>query len=562
MEISAKLIAAVFVAPTMFAPLSSAAARPGPVAGSTHVRHAVTTPAAPMLGEAAQRGAPAIEPQRLDIRVNVRPSLPTALIEADLTFRVTESADSVVWFLRPDMNLDAIEDEDGLPLTYRRRRSFIRVTTPTLDRGAVIKWTFRYRARFSKSLEEAGQLLLTTPWYPHLRVAPDPEEFQRYVPMPMTMTSTLPDPWMLVSSGTPSVTDAESGAKTFTWRDSVPSAGIPLVVGRFAEWSMLDEVGTLRGFFPPEDRSVLEPYVRYMRNAAVFFTERMGPLRRRSWNLVAVDLPDNISGLTVPGITFMQRGNVNVDDAFPLRVFGHEIAHLWWNHHVEIPRARDAWLREGLPTYSSLLFLENEYGNQMMRLELERSRLVALAVDSNEALEVGFEMATPDAVYALNYHKAAIVLHMLREIIGLDGFADLCRGLNELREDITTDVFIREAETRYGDDLSWFFDSWLRSPDVPTFRIRYGFRQDEEHASRYRLSGTIEQSGAAIRFPALVRVPLEAAPPLETTVWIEPGVTEFSIVLPSPPRDLQFDPYGVLLYREATVEKMDARPPG
>ena len=52
----------------------------------------------------------------------------------------------------------------------------------------------------------------------------------------------------------------------------------------------------------------------------------------------------------------------------------------------------------------------------------------------------------------------------------------------------------------------------------------------------------------------VLRIALEAAPPLEAEVWIEPGVTDFTIVLPSPPRELQFDPYGDLLYRKVTIE--------
>jgi aminopeptidase N len=212
-------------------------------------------------------------------------------------------------------------------------------------------------------------------------------------------------------------------------------------------------------------------------------------------------------------------------------------------------------LREGLPTYSSLLFLENAYGNQMMRLELERSRRVALAVASDEALELGFEMETAEAIYALNYHKAAVVLHMLREVMGLDGFSRLLRRLHNLGTDVTTDVFIQQAEEEHGDDLSWFFDAWIRSGDVPSFHVRYAVRPAADNSSRYELTGTIEQEGAAIRYPLIVRIPLEAAPPLESTVWVEPGTTDFNIVLPSPPRDFQFDPHGDLLYREVTIER-------
>lgn len=498
----------------------------------------------------------AIVPLRVDIRVDVRPELPTLLIEADLKFKVNAPTESVVVSLRSDMRLDVIEDADGVPLTYRRRRGFVRISTPVLERGAEITWTFRYRAPFESSLEESGQMLLTTPWYPNVRITPNPEEFQRYEPMAMTLTGSLPQPWVLVSAGTNRVTRNDDDTITYRWSDSVPSGQIPLAIGKFLQREKLQRVGVLRGFFDLRHQSLIESYIEYVGAAATFFSERIGTLNRRSWNLVALELPDNVSGVTVPGVTFLEDREVKPGGTFPYRVLAHEVAHQWWNHYIKIPRARDGWLREGLPTYSSLLFLEHEYGNQLMRRELDRSRRVALSVDTGEALEIGFEMETPEAIYAFDYHKAAVVLHMLRGIIGPNGFTRLCRDLHELRDDVTTEVFIAIAERIYGEDLSWFFDAWLRSAAIPSFNLRYDYRQ-AAGTSRYELFGTIEQTGAAIRYPVVLRVALEAAPPLETDVWIEPGVTEFTIVLPSPPRDLQFDPYGDLLYRDVTIEKVE-----
>ena len=169
-------------------------------------------------------------------------------------------------------------------------------------------------------------------------------------------------------------------------------------------------------------------------------------------------------------------------------------------------------------------------------------------------------MSSPEAIYALNYHKAAAVLHMLRQVMGLDKFIDLNRALHDLGEDVTTPVFVRLAEDIFGGDLSWFFNAWLRSAEVPSFRVRYGYERVETEMPRYELRGVIEQQGATIRYPVRMRVSLEAAPPLETTVWIEPGSADFSISLPSPPTGLQFDPDGDLLYRgEVSVEFVDPR---
>ena len=505
--------------------------------------------------DAPQRAV--ITPQRIDIRVDVRPELPAALIEADLTFRVERDTELVSLFLRPEFELDLVEDTDGIPLSYDRRRRSVRVSTPTLRAGEVRTWRFRYRAPLDASLQESGQILLTTPWYPHRRVAPNPGEFLRYVPVAMSITATLPDPWVLVSTGTDTVSE-EGGLTTYLWRDSVPSQSIPLIIGRFVKDDELDAVGFARAFFDPRHRFLTDSYVEYVVAAATFFSELIGALDRRSWNLVEVDLPETMSGLSVAGITMLDSDTVRQDTPFPYRILAHEIAHQWWNYYVEIPRGRDAWLREGLPTYASLMFLESELGFQLMRQELDRSKRLALSVASPEPLENGFDMPSQEAIYALNYHKAAVVLHMLRQVMGTSEFVDLMRALHGLDEDLTTPVFVRLAEETYAGDLSWFFNAWLRSADVPSFHIRYGFeRVDETGSPRYELRGVIEQRDAAIRHPVGLRVSLEAAPPLETIVWIEPGSTEFSISLPSSPTDLQFDPEGDLLYLDVSYELVE-----
>ena len=514
-------------------------------------------------GQAVSNGAESsISPHRIDVRIDVLPNLPLMSVEADLTFEVTQGGETADFYLRADLDLDAIENADGLPLNYRRRRNRVRVTASSLDSGAVLTWTFRYRARFAEALEDSGQILMTTPWYPHLQQPSNPLEFQRFEPMSMRMTATLPNPWVLVSSGTNRVDEHGDGTTTYSWSDSIPSQTIPLVIGRFDQRSRQAMSGTFRSFFAPRNRSLSDSYVDYIIAAVDFFSERIGPLDRRSLNLVSIELPDSISGVTVPGMTVLESRNLGPDMTFPYRILAHEIAHHWWNHYIEIPRGRDAWLREGLPTYGSLMFLEHQYGVSMMRQELERSRRVALSIDTGEALAMGFDMETPEAIYALDYHKAAMVLHMLREVIGLDGFAQLCREMHDLDGDLTTEVFIALAGRVHGEDLSWFFDAWLVSPAVPSFRVRYGYTKMDGPSSRYELTGTIEQEGAAVRHPVLIRVPLEAAPPLEQTVWVEPGTTEFSIILPSPPRGLEFDPYGDMLHRGVSIEMIGSgRPP-
>jgi hypothetical protein len=515
-------------------------------------------PAAAGQGAAARAPLP-VSPDRIDLRLEVRSELPVVEVEADLTFQANENLETVELFMGPNLTLEAVAGEDGAPLDYQRRRDRVRIATPPLAAGDTVTWRFRYQLRFPASLREAGQMFTALPWYPHFRHPPNAFEYTRYVPMRTRLTATLPRPWVLIAPGAGTTRNDDRNI-TYTWTDSVPAPATALVIGNLEQQSRTHSSRIFRSFFPPGARSVSRPYAEYFAVAVTYFADNIGNLPRRNFSLVALQLPEGISGLTVAGVTFLQAGEIRPEQPFPYRILAHEIAHYWWNYHTEIPRRSDGWLREGLPTYSALLFLEHEYGHAMMRQELERSRRVSLAVSSDEPLALGFGMATTEAIYAFNYHKAALVLHMLRQVIGSDGFAQLLRRLHELPAALTRGAFVAEAERIYGDDLSWFFASWLDSAAIPSFTVRYdsGVHEDES-LSLFQLRGVIEQHGAAIRHPVLLRIPLDGAPPLEQRVWIEAGTTEFAITLPSRARGLEFDPRGDLLYRSVTVEERAPR---
>ena len=304
-------------------------------ASPTRAANALNDDASRVRQNAASSRTPgaAIKPQRIDLRVEVRPNLRTILIEADLTFMTNRTTEAVRVFLRPDMNVDVIEDANGIPLSYLQRQNRLWISTPPLAPGDVTTWRFRYRATFDASLEESGQLRLTATWYPHFRTTPNPEEFQRSVPMPMSLTTTLPDPWVLVSSGMNTVTES-NGLTTYSWRDSVPNQTIPYVIGRFVDDSKLGAIGLVRVFFEPQNKTLTKSYVEYVISVATFFSEQIGALNRRSWNLVAVDLPEAMSGLTLPGVTLLDTDAVNRNTTFPYRLLAHEIAHQWWNAYI------------------------------------------------------------------------------------------------------------------------------------------------------------------------------------------------------------------------------------
>ena len=100
----------------------------------------------------------------------------------------------------------------------------------------------------------------------------------------------------------------------------------------------------------------------------------------------------------------------------------------------------------------------------------------------------------PRVFRALVYNKAALVLHMLRRLIGDQAFfAGLRRFYNEMRFQIAgTDDLIRAFETEANRSLKDFFERWIFEFDVPSLRFDY--------RTEARLSGQQGESDVVLRF--------------------------------------------------------------
>ena len=511
---------------------------------------------------AQQESGPAL-PLSLDAEVTVSPDRSRLQVEAILTFRVETASDAVEFLLRPEVELGTVEDAGGIPLAYDRVRDAVSIRCPTMIPGTTMAWKFKYTVRLSRPLAELGSFYTANPWYPYVASPNEDDEFLRSVPTVARISVRVPDPWVAISSGRLAVA-RESEERRYVWTQARPSPLHPLIVGRFRSLEIRSGGVLGRGFFSEEHAEIGEDFVRTSLAIIEFYGRTIGSYDRADFSVVEAVLPSRLHGLTLPGLTILSTDDVDPASPFPYRVLAHEIAHNWWSILVEFPRRSDYWLREGLPTYSALMFLESTYGAEMMRQELSRSREIALGATEPQPLSVGIDMDDRASTLALNYHKATFVLHMLRKLLGRDRFVELLRQFNAVHSDssASTQDFQRIAEGIYDGDLGWFFAAWVDSAEIPRYELRYEVLENADATtSTHQIVGTIQQHEASVEGPALLQVRLLGAPPLEHVVWLEPGTTRFSIICPAPPEALEFDPHGDLLYSGASIERVGSRHP-
>ena len=242
----------------------------------------------------------------------------------------------------------------------------------------------------------------------------------------------------------------------------------------------------------------------------------------------------------------------------------HEISHQWWGNVVYAPFDRDGWLMEGLATYSSLLWLEEKSGarerdevlGEFLRNLIRKSD--GQSVESAGSVVMGRRLRTaklPEAYRIIVYEKGAWIMHMLRGILGDDGFFALLRALCDTQESevVTTESFRALAAgfvpaDHHDRDLRDFFDQWVYGTGVPRLSVEW---DQEARGGQYHFNLRLVQSGVPEYFPVRVPVEVHTLPgrSLVKHVLVGDGGDDpgFSVVLRNAATRVVIDPNGWLL---------------
>jgi hypothetical protein len=195
---------------------------------------------------------------------------------------------------------------------------------------------------------------------------------------------------------------------------------------------------------------------------------------------------------------------VNFRD-YPPFVLAHELAHQWWGQAVSVKNYHERWISEGFAQYFAALYAERDRGpeafsgilRQMQRSALEASAQGPIALGSR----LGHVRGESRVLRAVLYNKSAMVLHMLRRLIGDEAFFNgLRRFYSEFRfSKAGTADFRMAMERASGRNLEAFVDGWVLGAAVPRVKV-------SRATSPTELQLTFEHSGQVLPVPVTVTV--------------------------------------------------------
>ena len=144
------------------------------------------------------------------------------------------------------------------------------------------------------------------------------------------------------------------------------------------------------------------------------------------------------------------------------------------------------------------------------------------------------------------FQKGAMVLHMLRWVIGDEAFFKTLQAMCQQYsgKTISTDQFQKLAETASKQELTYFFAQWVTSTGVPQFtRVWSVYRT----AKGYQVVGKITQDLDLFRMPVEVRVVTEGSRPVTDRVPMVGTTADFTVNVRTRPTRVLVDPASRIL---------------
>jgi aminopeptidase N len=441
---------------------------------------------------------------------------------ARVKFTALEDLSVATFELNNGLRISKAVDANNKPLDVERvtQDSTARIQVPSgIPKGTSTTFTFDYEGQLDNAddspvqgLKLAGisddtcYLLYASRWFPVNAYG-----INRFT---STINVTVPAHMTVIGSGTSSTGSMGSASskkaaspgltKTFTYSWDKPSFPGTIIAGQFQEFKS-DEAGmNLHVYFKPTHQNSGAEYASTAVKEFTYFITLYGVAPSSKLNIV--ELPDDtVPSAWAPEIAAIaSRG---ITEKVNYRLLADTIAHQWWGASVSPATKDDWWLNDGFARYSEARYVESAAGEAGIEEMIKDMSVGALAYDTVPLSSIGkLDMFSPE-FQSLVTDKGAMILHMLRWVVGDDKFNAAMRAFatQYAGKSATMDDFRAIVEKGYGQKLTWFFSQWLDSTGAPEFKSKYTIYRLGNNKG-FRIVGEITQDLDLFRMPIDLKV--------------------------------------------------------
>ena len=469
-----------------------------------------------------------------------------------------------------EMTIESVTLPDGTALAYEYENERLRVHLPSPQAaGAPFTLAVRYAAAPRRGL----YFVAPDDAYPdkpaQVWSQGQDEDSRHYFPCvydfpnqkaTSEMLVTVPEEFYVLSNGTLQDTreDILAKTKTYHWRMDVPHSCylMSLAAGEFSE-VRADADGVPVLYYAQKGRE--EEVRRTLANTpdmVRFFGEKLGvpyPYSQYAQVFVADFIfggMENTSATTLTD-TVLHDERAHIDYSADSLV-AHELAHQWFGDLVTTRDWAHAWLNEGFATYFDALYKEHHEGEDEFRYWMQGVAQTYFSEDPGHYRRPLVSNVYHEPIDLFDrhlYEKGALVLHMVRYLLGDDLFwKSMNHYLTKHRaQNVVTLDFMRAIEEATGHNLEGFFQQWVFSAGYPEFKVDYSW-EDSLKAAKL----TVKQTQSQEQQTPIFNTPIEVEFTMESgavTQNVEVSEKEHTFYFPlsDRPRTVRFDPKGWVL---------------
>jgi aminopeptidase N len=278
-----------------------------------------------------------------------------------------------------------------------------------------------------------------------------------------------------------------------------------------------------------------------------FFTSTFGPYPFEK--IANIQSTTRYGGMENAGNIFYHEKSLTGDQSNKLTIV-HELAHQWFGNSVSETDWPHLWLSEGIATWLTDWYVEQNYGKEEFtkRMESHRETIIDYAgIRLAPVVDLHVENYS-DLLNPNSYQKGSWILHMLRLKLGED---NLIKGLVKFHEKYSmshacTKAFMEVLEKTSGVELEQFFDDWLYSAGHPVIALSSGFNNGRLNMELIQ----VQPHKMAFSFPLDIRFVLSDGTVQDHTFDIIFRRHEFLLDFPSEPVEIILDPETRLLFEK------------
>lgn len=359
-----------------------------------------------------------------------------------------------------------------------------------------------------------------------------------------SMSITVPSDEVVIASGRASSPVRSADSITYAFDFAASSFPGTVIAGKYAIQPATAVGADVTLYLKAGHENLAQSYGETAGKIVTFFSDKFGPLAQPHLSLVEI-ADDTVGGYSSPGVVALaSRGfTTPVND----KLLAHEISHQWWRCLVSPASADDAFLDEGLATYSAALWVEESTGGSAFEDTMHDIEIQALSHEevSPVAQASHLHEFTPE-YQSIVFDKGAMVFHMLRWVIGDDAFFKTLHAMatEDASKAVSTADFQKLAEKNSKQQLTYFFAQWVDSTGVPQFKRTWAVYKTRKG---YQVVGKIEQDLDIFRMPVEIRVYSESRKPVNARVDMVGTTADFTVDTVTRPLRVMVDPASRLL---------------